>query len=341
MTTKIQTFGGNIGIGTTDPGDFKLNVHGSLKTNSLVVNGITNAHLPIGLIAPWYGTVASIPSGWALCNGDTYTRTDGVGDITTPNLRARYIRGATGDAPSTVATGTTGGADNVTLAVANLASHSHGVTVSDKQVPHSHTTTQSSAQHSHGGNSNETNCPHQHGLADTTQANHSHGNSNYANANHTHSTPSTNAGTHTHNTGQINMGHSHNYRDTSLNTFLRAGFISAIGEPSPGYTQYSNMTHSHGNSNYANMNHSHGNCPQSTAPHSHASQETDTPHSHEISETAASHPHPMGSISALHTHTTPSDNANHSHTASSNNTGSGQSFSILNPYHALHYIMKI
>jgi hypothetical protein len=50
MTTKIKTFGGNIGIGTTDPGDFKLNVYGSLKTSSLMVNGITNAQVPIGFM---------------------------------------------------------------------------------------------------------------------------------------------------------------------------------------------------------------------------------------------------------------------------------------------------
>jgi hypothetical protein len=30
MTTKIQTFGGNIGIGIDDPGSYKLNVIGTV-----------------------------------------------------------------------------------------------------------------------------------------------------------------------------------------------------------------------------------------------------------------------------------------------------------------------
>jgi hypothetical protein len=60
MTTRIKTFGGNIGIGTDDAGSFRLNVIGDVKADSLVINNVTNSHIPIGLIAPWYGTVASI-----------------------------------------------------------------------------------------------------------------------------------------------------------------------------------------------------------------------------------------------------------------------------------------
>src|SRR6056300_61180 len=183
MTTKIQTFGGNIGIGTNDPGNFKLNVNGSLKTSSLVVNGVQNAQVPIGLIQLWYGSSGSIPSGWALCNGGTYTRTDGGGNITTPDLRTKFIRGADGDAPSPVATGTSGGQNNVTLAVANLASHSHGVSVSTSNAPHGHGVTgTTNAAHNHGMPDNET--PHSH---NTTESN---GNHNHAlseqNAPHSH-----------------------------------------------------------------------------------------------------------------------------------------------------------
>ena len=63
MTTRIKTFGGNIGIGTDDPGSFRLNVNGDIKADSLIINDVTNSQVPIGLIAPWYGTVESIPTG--------------------------------------------------------------------------------------------------------------------------------------------------------------------------------------------------------------------------------------------------------------------------------------
>ena len=82
---------------------------------------------PIGTIALWSGSIASIPQsdGWYLCNGQT------AGGVTTPDLRNRFVIGADADAtinsviyPSTSVTGsatTTGGSAN-----AVLISHSHG-----------------------------------------------------------------------------------------------------------------------------------------------------------------------------------------------------------------------
>lgn len=43
--------------------------------------------LPKGIITQWYGSIASIPAGWALCNGDNDT----------PDLRDRFIVGAKED----------------------------------------------------------------------------------------------------------------------------------------------------------------------------------------------------------------------------------------------------
>ena len=37
-----------------------------------------------GMIILWYGSIASIPSGWALCDGDNGT----------PDLDARFVQGA-------------------------------------------------------------------------------------------------------------------------------------------------------------------------------------------------------------------------------------------------------
>lgn len=81
---------------------------------------------PSGGIIMWSGSIVSIPSGWALCDG-----TNG-----TPDLRNRFVVGA----GSTYAVGATGGSDSVTLSEANLPAHTHtfsGTTSTDGA--HSHT----------------------------------------------------------------------------------------------------------------------------------------------------------------------------------------------------------
>ncbi len=52
------------------------------------------AALPAGVMAPWYGDEASVPAGWAICDGRTVARSDGLGPITTPDLRDRVVVGA-------------------------------------------------------------------------------------------------------------------------------------------------------------------------------------------------------------------------------------------------------
>ena len=343
MTTKIQTFGGNIGIGTNDPGNFKLNVNGSLKTSSLVVNGVTDAQVPIGLIAPWYGSSGSIPSGWALCNGTTYTRTDGGGNIVTPDLTTKFIRGADGDAPSPVAMGSSSGSNNATLTEANLASHSHGVTVDTGNANHAHGGSQTSQQHTHGGNSNSSNAPHNHADTGQTSVNHSHGgNSNSANATHNHGSAESDAN-HAHMTNTGIAPHTHSIRDGY-------GYVNVM----PGSTQYfahesgtqlstySNAPHDHGRSNNTQSPHSHGNTGYSNSgPHSHEVGEANTPHSHGTANNTAPHDHNTPQVDAPHSHTVDATNAPHGHNASSNNTGQGTSFPVLNAYYALFYIMKI
>ena len=156
-STKIYTFDGNIGFGTNDPGSYKLNVNGGIKSTSLVVGGNTNAYVPIGVIAIWYGTVASIPTGWTPCDGVAVARTDGGGNITPPDLRNRFIKGAYGDNPAPAYPGQTGGSDTVTLSTANLAPHTHGGTTGNANAPHSHE-----------GTTNTSNAPHSHGISDPT-----------------------------------------------------------------------------------------------------------------------------------------------------------------------------
>jgi microcystin-dependent protein len=65
--------------------------------------------IPSGIISLWSGSVASIPSGWLLCDGSN----------STPDLRDRFVVGA----GSTYAVAATGGSANATL-----VSHTHTAT---------------------------------------------------------------------------------------------------------------------------------------------------------------------------------------------------------------------
>ena len=141
MTTLIRTFGGNIGIGTNDPGSYKLRVDGSVRATSLEVGGVTNAHIPSGAIGIWHGNSTDIPPGWVICDGANGT----------PDLSDKVIRCANGDdVPATTSVGTDGGSDTTNLTdAAMLATHSHPVSVSDANSPHKHNVGTGYANHSH------------------------------------------------------------------------------------------------------------------------------------------------------------------------------------------------
>jgi hypothetical protein len=343
MTTKIKTFGGNIGIGTNDPGDFNLNVNGSLKTNSLVVNGVTNAQVPIGLIQLWSGSLGSIPSGWKLCDGTAYARSDGGGNITTPNLTARFIRGATGDAPSPVAVGTTGGSNNASLSVANLPPHSHGVSVSPANANHNHGTTgTTNAPHDHSLAASNTNHSH---TAASANANHNHGLSDET-APHSHPSVQTGGAPHSHTANQANIGpHTHRRPDVGSNPSSREPFFASkrVTAWTAAVTAVTSAPggHFHNFDSTPLQNHSHP-MDASNMLHRHEVPGNNTQHSHTADQdNQMPHRHTVGQGAAQHAHTAPDVNAPHGHTANSNNTGQETSFSVLNVYYALFYIMKI
>ena len=76
----------------------------------------TSTALPTGIISLWYGSIASIPSGWSLCDGSG----------STPDLRDRFVVGAgTGGSYAVDATGgsTTSGAH--TLTTSEMPAHTH------------------------------------------------------------------------------------------------------------------------------------------------------------------------------------------------------------------------
>jgi microcystin-dependent protein len=86
-----------------------------------------------GVIVMWSGSIANIPAGWALCDGNNGT----------PDLRDRFILGvAAGENP-----GATGGNHNYTLNVNQIPSHSHSISIYSAGE-HTHTC-QISGNHQH------------------------------------------------------------------------------------------------------------------------------------------------------------------------------------------------
>jgi len=85
-----------------------------VATTAFVTTAVA-ASFPTGGIILWSGSVASIPSGWALCNGSNGT----------PDLRNRFVVGA----GSTYAVNATGGsADAIVVSHTHTATSSSSVT---------------------------------------------------------------------------------------------------------------------------------------------------------------------------------------------------------------------
>jgi microcystin-dependent protein len=99
----IESSTGNLSV---DKGNLRV-------AQNLNVNGSFNL-LPRGIIVSWTGNDA--PAGWAICNGQNGT----------PDLRSRFIIGSgQGANLSNYPINTTGGAEQVTLSIAQMPSHGH------------------------------------------------------------------------------------------------------------------------------------------------------------------------------------------------------------------------
>ena len=94
-------------------------------TNAKIADGAITAEklapglslVPSGTVVMWSGSLATIPSGWALCDGANGT----------PDLRDRFVVGA----GSTYSVGNTGGQSSVILTVDQMPVHSHTGTTSN------------------------------------------------------------------------------------------------------------------------------------------------------------------------------------------------------------------
>src|SRR3546814_611531 len=92
--------------------------------------------MPVGVVVPFFLPSAEVPTGWALCNGQTVARSDGSGNITTPDLRGRFLIGVS----DTYALSSLGGEASASVSTSEDGAHSHAVTV-DAGGAHAHTGT--------------------------------------------------------------------------------------------------------------------------------------------------------------------------------------------------------
>lgn len=107
LTATTGVFSGTVALGGTPTAPTAAagtNTTQIATTAFVLANGV-----PSGAIMLWSGSIASIPSGWLLCNGSSGT----------PDLRDRFIVGA----GTTYAVNATGGSANATL-----VSHTHTFT---------------------------------------------------------------------------------------------------------------------------------------------------------------------------------------------------------------------
>ena len=146
---------GGVAINTTPASGMALTVSGRVKADSAEFGSMNVTTLsstsvsgygtiPVGGIIMWSGQIASIPDGWALCDGTQ----------TTPDLRGRFVMGAGGSGYRGV--GTTGGAETVTLTVGQLPAHNHVVSGSTSAGgAHTHPFRTYHANFSHAGSATE------------------------------------------------------------------------------------------------------------------------------------------------------------------------------------------
>jgi microcystin-dependent protein len=144
--------------------NFNVSVRGLTNIQNTKINSKPyEAAEQAGIIKHWSGTLANIPAGHLVCNGQSVNKSDypelfniiGItfgGTANTfmlPNLINRYAMGATSASANQV------GANNRSLTVANLPSHTHtiahthSVSGTTSTVSHTHTFSATGGDHQH------------------------------------------------------------------------------------------------------------------------------------------------------------------------------------------------
>jgi hypothetical protein len=118
---------------------------------ALVTNGTSvswGAAFVSGMIMMWSGTIATIPTGWVLCDGSS----------STPDLRNRFIVGAYSDNAGVAKTTITGASTQTGgSADAIVVSHTHTATSTVTDPGHTHTVTAVSFANGGSGSATQTN----------------------------------------------------------------------------------------------------------------------------------------------------------------------------------------
>lgn len=91
--------------------------------------------MPVGMVVPFFGATADIPSKWLLCDGTSYAGSSypdlfsiipasfiSGSNFFVPDLRERFVFGAPNDAGLAAV----GGENTVTLTIAQIPAHNHG-----------------------------------------------------------------------------------------------------------------------------------------------------------------------------------------------------------------------
>ena len=300
------------------------------NTTQIATTAFVQAALPAGVIVMWSGSIASIPAGWALCNGAGGT----------PDLRDRFIVGA----GSSYAVGATGGANTVTLDVSQIPSHNHSGTTGNQSNDHTHggsgTTSSVDINHTHNGSGTTGGFSNDHTHSGTTASenqNHTHtfsANTGGQSANHTHYFVTSAVGDHAH-------SYTATYRTSGFDVEDGNSFVLYEG----GATTGGAGAHAHdGNTGINNQDHYHG-VNGTTAGISNNHQ-----HGFTTGGASANHTHNYSFTTAgmnsnnVHSHTysftTGGVSANHTHNFTTSSTGGGGAHENRPPYYALAYIMK-
>lgn len=89
---------------------------------------IVSVAVPVGTIIMWYGSTATIPYGWEICDGTASVHNP---SITKPNLMGRFPVGLSTEDSNYNRPGAVGGNNTVTLEINNIPQHNHVYTADD------------------------------------------------------------------------------------------------------------------------------------------------------------------------------------------------------------------
>lgn len=310
--TKIRTFAGRVGIGISNPSE-RLEIVGNVKTTGIKIGTNLNAYVPQGAILMWSGSIATIPSGWALCNGD------GV----TPDLRNKFVLSS----GATYSIGDTGGSTTKTMASTNIPSHSHEGSTGSAGL-HKHTVSiQNAGSHLHPTSTAQAGS-HLHPVVNGAAGSHLHPMTESSIPIHAHPATTSGNGQHTHvSTNRVLLRVDCEF--TSRSTDWTPGEVDEVGS----YQYFRNQSHTHPGGSVSNSSHTHTWSTQSSGLHNHTNGLNDT----------VGHVHPVSLTDATsHFHNAATGSAGlHNHSFDTDSTGQGTTFSTLPTYYALAFIMKL